>query len=205
MKPRGSLHSHGRPSAERPARLTFASPARRVMLAADPNLSALYRVRCQPPVPQVRVDDVRVTVQALKSSTPVESRMELALNPAVFWEIEFLAGIAGLKADLRELPLHSLDIIGGASQVSLNLAWPAGTVYLYIFGSIIQSAIRRPAGVGVRLRVNGSVHDLALDDQHFETVGGEAILDSAGFDRSAGRYEITITGSADRLSILEET
>ena len=99
-------------------RLVFLSGAPNVLLRGDPRLRELYRATFEGPVPRVRVRDGVVTVhygrfnwfdwRARLGDMNVEAMLhwrkdqgEIALNPAVPWDIELRGGASRLSADLR--------------------------------------------------------------------------------------------------------
>jgi hypothetical protein len=188
-------------------RLVFASGAHQVNLTASRMRDALYRARFSRPAPRVRLSDNTVTIQYQRPQSldrPVDMDQpfaEIRLNGSIPWEIEFRDGVARLKADLGRLQLRSLDLLGGASHIELELPKPAGTTFIYISGGLIQAAIRRPAGVAMRIQLAGAVRDLVFDGQHLGAVGGETSLETPGFFSAASRYDIFITGRASDVTI----
>jgi hypothetical protein len=78
---------------------------------------------------------------------------------------------------LGGLQLRSLDLLGAASQVTLELSRPAGAAYLYLAGGICRVAIRRPSGVGVRLVAQDGVSHLVFDGQWFRSLGRDTRLE----------------------------
>jgi hypothetical protein len=126
---------------------------------------------------------------------------EIRLNPSIPWEIEFHGRLSGLTADLRGLQLHSLDILGSASEVALSLSRPAGTGFLYISGDAHRLSIRRPSEAGARLSALGGISKLSFDGRSFDGIDGEALLESSGFTSSTLRYEIGVAGGARHVTI----
>src|SRR5207248_1415116 len=96
-------------------------------LRCDEALAELYSARFQgkPPALQVREGSVRMALRGRH----VQLR-DLALNPAVPWDVEIAGGAWKLRADLRGLRLGSLTVGGGLSDVTLLLPPPTGTVPL---------------------------------------------------------------------------
>ncbi|MCI0393549.1 MAG: cell wall-active antibiotics response protein, partial [Chloroflexi bacterium] len=126
---------------------------------------------------------------------------EIRLNGSIPWEVEFRDGAAHLNADLAQLQLRSLDILGGANQIQLALSKPLGTTFIYISGGINQSAIHVPSTAEISLRVSGGSTNLRFDGQRFGAIGGETSLESPNFDRATSRYDICIAGEAHNLTI----
>ena len=191
-------------------RLVFASGASRIRLKGNRMMGNLYRARFERYVPSVWTHEETLTLKYPSPPIfdhPLDWRLpqaEITLNGSIPWEIGFHNGVSQLKASLGELPLQSLDILGGANQIELTLGKPDGAAYIYVSGGIRNATIRRPAGVGLRVQVSGSISKLVFDDQHLEAASGEARLESPGFDRATSRYDLCIAGGASLLTIEQE-
>jgi hypothetical protein len=128
---------------------------------------------------------------------------EIRLNVSVTWEIEFHGRLTSLNGDLRGLQLRSLDVLGSASEIALNLSQPSAAGYLYISGDVQRLTIRRPPGAGVRLSALGGISKLSFDGRRFDAIEGEARLESSNFSGAAAWYEIGIAGGARHVSITQ--
>jgi hypothetical protein len=194
----------------RSGRLVFLSGASGIALIADPAIPDMARGDFTRPVPRVEVKEGRLVLQYGDDPCPRRqtsqrgSMGEVRLNPTIPWEIEFHDRLSGLTADLRDLQLRSLDILGSAKDVTLNLSRPATTGFLYISGDTRQVSIRRPHGAGVRLSALGGITNLSIDGRNFPFIEGEARLESDGFSDSTTWYEIGIAGSAEHWMIEKE-
>jgi hypothetical protein len=194
----------------RSGRLVSLSAASGIILLADPVLPDLARGRFKQPAPCVEVMEGRVVVQYHRSpcsGQAVFSREplgEIRLNVSVPWEIEFHGRLTGLSADLRGLQLRSLDVLGSANKVALNLSQPAAAGYLYISGDVQELSIRRPPDAGVRFAALGGISNLSFDGRRFDAIDGEARLASAGFSDLTAGYEIGIAGGARHVTITQD-
>lgn len=126
---------------------------------------------------------------------------DIVLNAAVPWQVEVRGGASDIKADLSGLRLESFEIDGGASNVELTLPEPSGIVSIRIEGGANNLKVHRPGGVAARVRVEGGVSELALDDQRLGVVGGEVSLDGHDYANATNRYEVVVTGGASNLSV----
>jgi DNA-binding MarR family transcriptional regulator len=200
-------------------RLVFLSGAPNVVLRGDPSLRELYRATFEGPVPRVRVRDGVVTVhygrfnwfdwRARVGDMNVEAmvhwrkdRGEIALNPAVPWDIELRGGASRLSADLRLVALHSFELAGGASRVELTLPRPAGVVSIRITGGMSIVNIHRPPGVAARLILKGGAGQIVLDAQRIKGPG-DLLLETPGAGSAAARYDVEIMGGASRVALDE--
>jgi hypothetical protein len=168
---------------------------------------ALYRARFRHPAPRVWLREGALTIQGPlvpAPDPPPDSHptfAEIRLNASIPWEIEFHHGASGLKANLGRLQLLSLDLLGGATHIELELSKPTGTAFIYISGGLSQGVIRRPMGVAVRLQVGGGVRELVFDGRHLGESSEDTRVETPGFADAASAYEICITGGATDVTI----
>ena len=211
-------------------RLVFVSGAPNVTLRGDRTMASLFRARFRGATPKVRVRDGTVTVrygrlswfewraqiagQLLEASAHWrDDRAEIALNGDLPWAIELRGGVSRLTGDLSELKLSSLEARGGISKVDLSLPPPIAIVPIQMSGGANDLALHRPAGTGIRLRIRGGANNVTVDGQRihgrgdviFDEAGpvqrGEVAFETKGFAASTNRYEIELSGGANRLSI----
>jgi hypothetical protein len=180
----------------------------RTTLHVDPAVPDLYHARFERHVPRVHVSSGTITVRY--RLIPVldwmvyawsEPSAEITLNGSIPWSIEIHEGASKLTADLRGLQLRSFDIRGGASRVLVTLPQPSGTVPLTIGGGASNVAFHRPAGVAVRVQVDGGASHLVLDDQRFGAIGGGTRWESPDYRGAANRYDIHIGGGASHVTV----
>jgi hypothetical protein len=188
-------------------RLVFASGVPMLELTSEASPSYLYQARFRLQKPQVWIFENILTFEYQRSPDPYQSSnlrealAEISLNGSIPWEIEFQDHVSNLHADLAQLALRSLDVLGSANQIQLTLSRPLETTYIYISSGIRQSVIRLPATAEFKVRLNGFSANLALDDRRFGIIEGETNLESPGFGRAMRRYAIYIAGGARNLTI----
>ena len=124
-----------------------------------------------------------------------------ALTPRLPWALELRGGLSAFRADLRTLDLRSLQVLGGASDVSVSLPRPSGTVLVRLVGGASDVLFRRPAGAEARLRVTGGAASLTFDAQRLGAVGGTVRLETPGWATATDRYDFEITGGAAGLEV----
>lgn len=181
-------------------RLIFSTGVQDVRLVGGHDKGGLYHARFSDPPPVVHLQEGLILIQPasrllLRNQRPPPIfSIDIRLNGAVAWEIEFRGYVSHLQADLRRLRLRSLDILGDASQVTLLLPPPEGTAFLYLSGAVRDSAIQRPARVGMRIHAGGGIEELRFDHQILRGVMAETSLESSSFSAENGYYDLTITG-----------
>ena len=189
-------------------RLLFTNGAHRVAVRAHSDVPGLYRARFGDRMPtMVGVRGGLVIIRYPRApycdwlNCRSERPAEVALNAGILWDIEVRGGASRLVADLRGLCLGSLNVYGGASRLEVVLSAPTGTVPVVIRGGASNVAIRRPNEVAARLRVDGGATNLKFDDRRIGAAGGELDLGNRGYNGATDRYDITITGGANNVSI----
>jgi hypothetical protein len=186
-------------------RLVFTRGTSHLTIGADPATEDLYRASFEGPEPTVRMEASTVTIRYPRlrqfGRSCSERPGEVVLNARIPWRIEFGGGVSRLAADLSGLDLDSFEVEGGASRAELRLPKPLGSVAVNLLGGVNNVGIRRPEGVAARLRVSGGVTDLAFDEEHFGVVGGEVSLQSSHYESASDRYDISITGGANNLTV----
>jgi hypothetical protein len=183
--------------------LRFTRGAANVTLRVDPSMEELYRARFDGPLPEVHAHEGAVTIRYPRTLHPFDWRRraaEITLNGSIPWVLEF-HGLSRLDADLGELQLVSFEVIGGASEVTVALPRPSGTVPVRVSGGASDVTISRPAGVAARVRVGGGASALALDEQRFGAIGGETRLQTPDYDGAADRYDVEVSGGASKLAV----
>jgi AcrR family transcriptional regulator len=181
-------------------RLELTGGVAGMTLRCDPALSGLYAGSFQGKLPAVRVQDG--TVRIALRHRHVQLRREaadLALNPAIPWDVDIGDGVWRLHADLRSLRLGSLVVSGGVSDMTLLLPPPHGTVPVRVSGGVHKLTVRRRPGVAARVRVGDGASKLILDTVQLGSVDGETRWETPDFGAAPDRYDVEIRGGANRL------
>jgi hypothetical protein len=177
-------------------RLVLASEIEWMRLSADPRLPCLYQARFRGSIPGIRVQENVITldpgpVTLHTMAQPNRMPVEIRLNGTIPWEIEFRQGVSHLKADLRQLELHSLDVLGSASHTRLVLPQPSSSLYIYISGESRQSTFLIQPGFRAKVHIGQGATDLVFDHQRYDVLEGETNLVSPGLN-NAGWYEFCL-------------
>jgi DNA-binding MarR family transcriptional regulator len=207
----GSVQAGGRATSEHfaplggltEARLAIRSGLSSLRLRPGDDPADLYRATFEGSTPQVRLRDGRVLVQFKGFGFDWRGRVAaFALNTTIPWAIEVVGGIQKLEADLRPVPLRSLDIVGGAERVQLELGQPLGETTVKIVGGVQTVRAERPKGVPMRLQVAGGADSIILDGKRLEKRGGPTSLESPGWGPDRDRIDLSIVGGAKSIEIV---
>jgi len=205
-------------------RLIFATGASDVTIHGDPTLTDLYCAQFEGQPPIIQVQDGTVTVKhrhrphfewstrtigeiKLNISLPwqlgwlMRTIGDVRLNTSIPWQIEIRAGASHFNVDLAGMQLQSLAVKGGASQATLTLPRPIGTVPITIGTGASQVTIHRPAGVPTRVHVHKGANQVSLDAQYFGSIGGEMHWEGPDYEQATDRLDIDIFGGASHLVI----
>jgi hypothetical protein len=153
----------------------------------------------RPPSVRAEAGTVAITYTRFRAIQRKGEAADIALNGTIPWDVHIRGGVSQLTAELAALPLGSLDVSGGASDVAVSLPPPSGTVRVTFSGGASKLHLHRPKGVPARLHVSGGVSKLAFDAQRLGGVGGETRLESPDYATAEDRYEIVIAGGTSQL------
>ena len=125
----------------------------------------------------------------------------ISLNGSVRWTVVVRAGMSKVAIDLRGVELGGFEVHGGVSRVDVSLPVPAGTVPVSVSGGASRLDVRRPPGTPLRIQLRGGAGRLKVDTFEFTGVGGPVHWQTPDFDAATDRYELIVSGGADRLTI----
>ena len=176
--------------------------AYQLVLRAASGMDELYRARFEGTAPKVTADGGTVTFRYQRRWLPQRwGEAEVTMNAAIPWRVDIRGGASDVRADLDSLDLLGLEVRGGASQIELNLPGPSGTVPVRISGGASSVTVRRPPGVEARVRLKGWAAHLTFDDQTFDVMGKDGVLQSPGYDDAGERYDVEVSGSASNFTL----
>ena len=167
-------------TTESVGRLRFRRGLDGVELTANPMLDDLLHGWWRRE-PDVTTDGGAVTVTYPRRWwprwAPQLGKDDIALNPSVPWEISVEGGVHRVGADFSLLKLRSFKVGGAASRLALVLGKPEGEVQIDI-ASADRVTIRRPRTVEVRVRIASGASQVVVDDQTYNAIGGETVLNT---------------------------
>lgn len=187
-------------------RLCIAPRAATLTIAADPALEADYRASWQGAAPTVRERGAAIEIGytiggRLRAFSIRRGSLTLALNPAAGWAIELRGGVAGVRADLRELRLSELVVSGGASDLVLDLPDAGAAPSLRVEGGLSRAVVRRPPSVPLSVQIDGGARDLRLDDIELGSIGRVVRQRTPGEDGSGEEVALRVLGGASGLTV----
>src|SRR5215510_675923 len=171
-------------------------------LRCDPTVAELYagHFRGKLPTVQVQGGTVRLTLRYRRLQFLWWDIADVALSPAIPWDVDISGGVWKLHADLRGLRLRSLTVSGGVADMTLLLPPAAGTIPVSMSGGVYKLIVHRPPGVAARVRVENGASRLKLETMRVGTADGETLWETPDFGAVANRYDVEISGGAYRLT-----
>jgi DNA-binding MarR family transcriptional regulator len=182
-------------------RLEISGNAANLRIRSDPGRGLLYTATFERRAPRIRARGGTVTVAYPGIFALGAGRGVIGLNAGIPWTVELRGGASNVDADLTGVPLTGFSLTGGSSRVECRLPQPIGTMALRVRGGASRIAFRRPAGVPVRVRVEGGLSKLRVDARQYRAMGGPAVLDSPGYEDATDRYELTVDGGASHITV----
>lgn len=186
------------------ARLAFKGGASELVLRGSEDLADLYRAKFEGAVPQVRVREGTVSIQY--RGRPFDwrkRRADVTLNASLPWTVEVNGGASRLTAYLDAVDMAGFEMVGGVDKMGMALGRPRGVVPIQISGGANRVQVERPAGVPVRLHVQGGMGKGELDGQKVGGSGHDAVLHSEGARSAKDVFEIEVIGSVASIRVTE--
>jgi AcrR family transcriptional regulator len=181
------------------AELRIEGGASELTIRSDPDLRDLFAARFEGRPP--RIETARGVVAIGDVGRGRRRAGDVALNARLPWDVVVTGGARRLSVDLDGARLRSLVIGGGATEVTIGLGPPVGTVPVSFGGGVSRVSVRRPPGTAARVRIRSGASRLALDDLYFGSVGGETRWQSPDFATAEHRYDVEVMGGASRLTV----
>ena len=184
-------------------RVVAETAATRLRLSAGPENETLVTARFDGPPPRARhSDDGLVVLRYPRRLVDPRARAsDVRLNPRVEWAIDVAGGVTDLEGDLRKVKVSGVQLRGGVNHVDLVLPAADGAVRLSFAGGSSRLYLSRPRGTGIDLRLSGGASHLEFDGRQLGSQSGGQRLQSKGFDRASGHYQVDIDGGVSHLKI----
>ena len=184
-------------------RVVAETAATRLRLTAGPENDTLVTARFDGPPPRVRhSDDGLVVLRYPRRLVDPRARASnVKLNPKVEWAIDVAGGVTDFEGDLRKVKLAGIQLSGGVNHVDLSLPAADGAVRLSFAGGSSRLYLSRPRETGIDLRIRDGASHLEFDGRQLGSQGGGKRLQSKGFERASGHYQVDIDGGVSHLKI----
>ncbi len=148
--------------------------------------------------------DGRVLVQY--RGMPFDWRKRVAtigVNTTIPWSIEVVGGVNRIEADLRDVDVRGFELTGGTERIQLEFGRPVGEVPLRIVGGARTIRIERPAGVPIRIGIQGGSSSVGLDGQVLGKKGGQVSIESRGWTTAADRFSLEVVGGSKSIEVIQ--
>jgi hypothetical protein len=106
------------------------------------------------------------------------------LNPLVSWSLRVEGNLVGIRADLAQVPVRSLEVMGSVTDGRIALGCAEGLVRVRIGGSVRGLVLASPEGIPARV-----------------VIGRERVSDPPDFDAASSRLLVEIEGDANDLFV----
>jgi hypothetical protein len=127
--------------------------------------------------------------------------VDVVLNSAVVWSIDFASGTQRTDADLRGGKIHEIAVTAGSDILDVSLPKPVGSLSFLLAGGVSQFQLSLPSGVPVRVTVGGGASLVSLGGQSRTGLAGGTVLTTPGWTSAASRFDIDATSGFDSLTV----
>ncbi|MBC8161704.1 MAG: hypothetical protein H7Z42_10850, partial [Roseiflexaceae bacterium] len=125
---------------------------------------------------------------------------DVTLHGGIPWRLDVVSSGAACIADLRSVPLSSLDVNGKASNIEITLPRPTAGVSFRIAGNASHIIVRRATGSAMQVRLGRGASNLIIDGQDFSAVGSKP-YSTANYADTPQRYDIDVTARHTTVTI----
>ncbi|MGW4945757.1 hypothetical protein ACWEOZ_29730 [Actinoplanes sp. NPDC004185] len=125
---------------------------------------------------------------------------ELQLNTKVAWTLKLAGGTAEQTIDLRAGIVAGIEIVGGTTQLVLQLPEPKGTVKISVSGPVGELVVRTAAGTPVRLRLRGGAKTATVAGKKPRKVKSGGALTPDGWSAARNRYDVVAADPVTSVS-----
>lgn len=123
----------------------------------------------------------------------------LQLNPDVLLALDFETGAGEARINLSDLQVTDVRLKSGASSTNLTLPANAGETRVKVEAGAASVNIRVPDGVAARVRMDGALSSLNVDQRRFLRDGG--VYQSSDYHSSTNKAEIHIEMGVGSVSV----
>ena len=167
-------------------------------LFADPSANELVSGKFWRTTPTIRREGDVVTL-AYRSSVFGSMVMgaKIGLHPSPRWRIDISGGVSHATLDLAVLAIRSISIEGGVRAATLVLPAPNGIVSVNIGGGVSELVISTPPDTNAVVAFTGGTNRTTVNAKPVGSRGSVTM----GSAKSPDRYDIRISGGATKVAI----
>jgi hypothetical protein len=124
--------------------------------------------------------------------------VEMKLNPAPLWDLSFDVGACSLSVDVQDLPVSSVKIHTGVSQVLLTVGERQKECSVTVQAGVSSVKIRVPESVGCELTSEGGLSTRSYPGFHEE---GKGLYRTDNFSSAGKRIMVRLHAGVSSLSV----
>jgi hypothetical protein len=129
--------------------------------------------------------------------------LSVTLSPDVAWQLDFGAGSGPVAVDMTGGQVAGLDFAQGASNVSVTLPRPSGTVLLQLEGGASQLAVSLPSGVPARVTAGDGASQVTVAGATYSGISPGTVITQPGWAAATGRLDIDATSGVAQVQVTE--
>jgi hypothetical protein len=126
-----------------------------------------------------------------------DNKINLKLNPMVFWDMKFEFGAGKADFDLSEYKVKNLSIKTGLTETDVKLGDKVDNLDVKVESGLTDIEFQVPESVGCRIDIDGGLNDKDFDgfiqkNGHWET---------PNYDKSTKKISLTFEGGLQSLKV----
>jgi hypothetical protein len=129
--------------------------------------------------------------------------LSVTLSPDVAWQLDFGGSAGPVTVDMTGGRIAGLDFAQGASDISVALPRPPGTVLLRLEGGASQLAVSVPAGVPARVTAGDGASQVTVGGASYSGIAAGTVIAQPGWAAATGRIDIDATSGVSRLQVTQ--
>ena len=137
------------------------------------------------------------------SASQPGATLSVTVSPDVTWQLDFGGGAGPVAVNMTGGQVAGLDFAQGASQVSVTLPRPAGTVPLRLEGGASQLTVSVPAGVPARVTAGDGASQVTVGGARYSGVAAGTVITQPGWASAAGRVDIDATSGVSQVQVTQ--
>ncbi len=127
-----------------------------------------------------------------------QNKVEMKLNPAPVWDINFDVGAASADIDLSKFKIKEANFDMGAASMELRLGNPIEKTKVNIDAGASSLSIGIPEGAACEIKVDASLSSKSFDG--FEKINSE-LYRTANFNDAENKFYITIDSGVSSIDV----